>query len=89
LSFVESLIANGCHRLIFSSSAALYRAATDGTVDETSDVEPQSPYARTKAVVEIMLQDIAHTQAIRVLSLSECLRVVSHGVSAMQAGLLR
>ncbi|MFI7544842.1 UDP-glucose 4-epimerase GalE [Actinoplanes sp. NPDC049599] len=69
LVFVESLIANGCHRLIFSSSAALYRAATDGTVDETSDVEPLSPYARTKAVVEMMLQDIAHTQAIRVLSL--------------------
>jgi UDP-glucose 4-epimerase len=69
LSFVESLISNGCRRLIFSSSAALYRAATDGTVDETSDVEPLSPYARTKAVVEMMLQDIAHTQAIRVLSL--------------------
>jgi UDP-glucose 4-epimerase len=32
-------------------------------------VEPLSPYARTKAVVEMMLQDIAHTQAIRVLSL--------------------
>lgn len=69
LSFVESLIAHGCHRLIFSSSAALYRAAADGTVDETSAVEPSSPYARTKAVVEMMLQDIAHTQAIRVLSL--------------------
>jgi UDP-glucose 4-epimerase len=69
LSFIESLIANRCHRLIFSSSASLYRAAADGTVDETSDVEPLSPYARTKAVVEMMLRDIAHTQAIRVLSL--------------------
>ena len=37
--------------------------------DEDSPVDPQSPYARTKAVCEAMLADIAATQPIRVLSL--------------------
>jgi UDP-glucose 4-epimerase len=38
-------------------------------VDEDSAIDPQSPYARTKAVCEAMLADIAASQPIRVLSL--------------------
>ncbi len=34
LDFVTHLLRNGCHRLIFSSSAAIYRAGQDLTVDE-------------------------------------------------------
>lgn len=69
LEFVESLLRNKCERLIFSSSASIYRAADDLTVDENSPIDPQSPYARTKAVCESMFADIAATQPIRVLSL--------------------
>ena len=60
---------NGCERLIFSSSAAIYGAGADLTVDENSPINPQSPYARTKAVSEAMFADIAAAQTIRVLSL--------------------
>ena len=48
LEFVDHLVRNGCERLIFSSSAAIYGAGADLTVDENSPINPQSPYARTK-----------------------------------------
>jgi len=41
----------------------------DQSVDEDSPIDPQSPYARTKAVCEAMFADIAASQPIRVLSL--------------------
>jgi UDP-glucose 4-epimerase len=69
LEFIARLLRNGCARLIFSSSAAIYRASEDLTVDEESPVDPQSPYARTKAICEAMFADIAAAEPIRVLSL--------------------
>jgi UDP-glucose 4-epimerase len=69
LEFAAHLLRNGCERLIFSSSAAIYRAGEDLTVDEESAIDPQSPYARTKAVCEAMFADIAASQPLRLLSL--------------------
>ena len=69
LDFAAHLLRNGCGRLIFSSSAAIYQASEDLTVDEDSPIDPQSPYGRTKAVCEAMFADIAAAQPIRVLSL--------------------
>jgi len=69
LDFATHLLRNGCRRLIFSSSAAIYRAAGALTVDEESPIEPQSPYGRTKAMCEAIFADIASAQPIHVLSL--------------------
>jgi UDP-glucose 4-epimerase len=69
LEFAAHLVRNGCERLIFSSSAAIYAASEDLTVDVESPIDPQSPYARTKAVCEAMFADVAAAQPIRVLSL--------------------
>ncbi|MEV2271504.1 UDP-glucose 4-epimerase GalE [Nonomuraea africana] len=69
LEFVAHLLRNGCRKMIFSSSAAIYAAGDDFTVDESSALAPQSPYARTKAVCEGMFADICATQPIRILSL--------------------
>ncbi|MEV4065034.1 UDP-glucose 4-epimerase GalE [Nonomuraea dietziae] len=69
LDFVEHLLRNGCEKMIFSSSASIYEAGDDFTVDESSGLAPQSPYARTKAVCEGMFADISATQPIRILSL--------------------
>jgi UDP-glucose 4-epimerase len=69
LEFAAHLLRNGCGRLIFSSSAAIYRAGEDLTVDEGSAIDPQSPYARTKAVCEAMFADIAAAEPLRVVSL--------------------
>jgi len=69
LDFVGHLLRNGCRRLIFSSSAAIYQVSEDLTMDEDSPVDPQSPYGRTKAMCEAMFADIAAAEPIRVLSL--------------------
>ncbi|BDH10527.1 UDP-glucose 4-epimerase GalE [Streptomyces hygroscopicus] len=69
LEFATHLLRNSCQRLIFSSSASIYQAGSDFTVDENSPHAPESPYARTKAVCEGMFADIAATQPIRILSL--------------------
>ncbi|GGT56040.1 UDP-glucose 4-epimerase GalE [Streptomyces atratus] len=69
LEMVDVLNKRGCRRLIFSSSASIYAVYDDFTVDESSDVAPLSPYARTKVHVEQMLEDIATATDLKVLSL--------------------
>jgi UDP-glucose 4-epimerase len=69
LEFVRHLKRNGCDRLIFSSSASIYKAEDGSPVTEESPLAPQSPYARTKAVCEEMFGDIAAAGVMRVLSL--------------------
>ncbi|MEO3793873.1 UDP-glucose 4-epimerase GalE [Nonomuraea sp. B10E15] len=69
LELVDHLLRNGCERMIFSSSASIYQAGADHTVDEDSPLAPQSPYAQTKAVCEAMFADIAAGLPIRILSL--------------------
>jgi UDP-glucose 4-epimerase len=60
---------NGCGRLIFSSTAATYRASEDLTVDEDSPIAPSSPYGHSKAMCEAIFAGIASVHPLRVLSL--------------------
>ncbi|MDG4766990.1 UDP-glucose 4-epimerase GalE [Solwaraspora sp. WMMD406] len=69
IDFVDHLLRNGAQRYLFSSSAAIYRPGTDFSVDESSPLEPTSPYARTKAMMELMLADCAAATGLRALSL--------------------
>jgi UDP-glucose 4-epimerase len=69
LEFAAHLLRNNCRRLIFSSSASIYRPGADFTVDEDSPLNPQSPYARSKAITEAIFADIAAADPIRILSL--------------------
>lgn len=69
LEFSAHLLRHDCTRLIFSSSASIYQVSDDLTVNESSPLDPQSPYARSKAIAEAMLADIAVATPLRVLSL--------------------
>jgi UDP-glucose 4-epimerase len=71
IDLVGHLLRNGCQRLVFSSTAAIYGNASgpDFAVDEDSPIDPQSPYARTKAAVEAMLRDVTAGTELRLLSL--------------------
>jgi UDP-glucose 4-epimerase len=69
LEMVAHLVRNGCRRMLFSSSAAIYSPGADLSVDEESPLGPTSPYARTKAVCEQMFADIAAATPLRILSL--------------------
>jgi len=68
LRFVESLRRNGCHRLIFSSSASVYVDGGDFEITEENLFGPTSPYGNTKMICERMLQDIAQASQLRVIS---------------------
>jgi len=69
VDFVDHVIRNGCPRFLFSSSAAIYRPGDDLAVDENSALDPQSPYARTKVMVEELLADCTVAYDLKVLSL--------------------
>lgn len=69
LDLVDALLERGVNDVIFSSSASIYKPDADFSVDESSALAPTSPYARTKATVEQMLEDIARATPLRVLSL--------------------
>jgi UDP-glucose 4-epimerase len=69
IELVAHLRRNGCRRLLFSSSASIYAVGTEEWVNEHSVLGPVSPYARTKAIIEMVLRDVAHAQRLGVLSL--------------------
>jgi len=69
VDLVEHLLRNGCRRVIFSSSASMYAPTGQGWVDESSPLAPSSPYARTKAILEMALEDFTRAYDLRVLSL--------------------
>jgi UDP-glucose 4-epimerase len=69
IEFTEHVVRNGCLRLLFSSSASIYRAGDDLSVDEDSPLDPLNPYARSKVMVEQVLADCTHAYNLRVLSL--------------------
>lgn len=66
---VRGLLRNGCGRFLLSSTAAMYAPGADFSVDEESVPQPESPYARTKLMLEEMLGDVAAAEPLRVLSL--------------------
>ncbi|MBV6702477.1 UDP-glucose 4-epimerase GalE [Kitasatospora aureofaciens] len=57
VELLDSLQRLRCTRVVFSSSASIYAPTPDGRVDETCPVDAQSPYARTKQMMERILQD--------------------------------
>ena len=68
-ALVGHLLRHGCNRVLFSSSASIYAPGADLTVDEHSVIAPTNPYARSKFVVEMFLEDAARAYGMRVLSL--------------------
>ena len=66
LDLISHVTRNGCDRYLFSSSASIYAPGADFTVDESSALRPESPYARTKAVMEWVLEDCTNAYDLRV-----------------------
>jgi UDP-glucose 4-epimerase len=56
-------------RVLFSSSASLYAVKPDFEVRESDPLDPTSPYARTKHMMEQVLQDIAVATDLRAIIL--------------------
>ncbi|NCN04908.1 MAG: UDP-glucose 4-epimerase GalE [Spirochaetales bacterium] len=59
----------GGKNLVFSSSASIYGNVEGFKVTETSPLNPSSPYARTKFMMEMVLQDFCAAYDLRGLAL--------------------
>jgi UDP-glucose 4-epimerase len=58
-----------CRRIVFSSSASVYDVVPDFMVTESAPLKPSSPYARTKYMMEMVLQDLCNAYKIRGIAL--------------------
>jgi UDP-glucose 4-epimerase len=65
LALFEELARLGKPDVVFSSSASLYAAVEGFEVDEDSPLDPPSPYARTKHMMEQILRDLAAAGDVR------------------------
>jgi len=59
----------GCHRVVFSSSASIYGNADEYLVTEDCPLSPSSPYARTKYMMEMVLEDLCKATNLRGMAL--------------------
>lgn len=59
----------GCKRVVFSSSASIYDAVDGFMVTEDAPLKPSSPYARTKYMMEMILQDFCEAYDLKGIAL--------------------
>ncbi len=59
----------GCKQVVFSSSASVYDTVPGFMVTENAPLRPGSPYARTKYMMEMILQDFCHTYDMKAIAL--------------------
>lgn len=69
VALLKGMERNGVHRILFSSSASIYATDEEFKVTEESALDPGSPYATTKFMVELILRDAAHASDLKALSL--------------------
>lgn len=69
LELFRTLNRLGCERILFSSSASIYAPVPGFMVTEQSPLLPSSPYARTKYMMEMILQDFCQAYALRGIAL--------------------
>jgi UDP-glucose 4-epimerase len=69
LEFFRTLGELGCGRILFSSSASIYGAAEGLMVREDSPLLPLSPYARTKYMMEMVLEDMCRAYGMKGIAL--------------------
>ena len=69
IELFKSLNANGINKVLFSSSASIYDDVDSFVVDESSPLNPRSPYARTKYMMEMVLKDFCAAYNMQGISL--------------------
>jgi UDP-glucose 4-epimerase len=69
IELFKNLNSLGCKDIVFSSSAAIYDDVEGFMVSENSPVRPRSPYARTKYMMEMVLEDFCEAYGMRGIAL--------------------
>ncbi len=68
IELFKNLADLGCSRVVFSSSAAVY-GSVSGEVTEDVALDPQSPYANTKYMMEMALADMTAAMDLKAIAL--------------------
>ena len=68
ISLLDTLQKFGIDRIIYSSSASVYKETDSFIVNEESPIAPISPYARTKYCLEMALEDFCNANICRGIS---------------------
>ncbi len=69
LELFKNLEELGHEKVVFSSSASVYDLVEGFKVNESSPLKPLSPYARTKMMMEQVLEDLCHASKLRGIAL--------------------
>jgi len=69
MKFFHQLGELGFPRVVFSSSAAIYDVVPGFMVTEESPLKPNSPYSRTKYMMEMVLKDFTHAYDLKGIAL--------------------
>jgi len=69
MQFFYQLAELGYPQLVFSSSAAIYDVVPGFMVTEESPLKPNSPYSRTKYMMEMILKDFSHAYPLKGIAL--------------------
>jgi UDP-glucose 4-epimerase len=69
VEFFHSLLRRKVEGVVFSSSASIYDVVPDFKVSEDSPLNPQSPYARTKFMMEMVLKDFTAAYGLKAIAL--------------------
>ena len=74
LTLLESMLATGHDRLVFSSTAACYGEPETTPILEDAKLQPTNPYGESKLLVEHMLRwmNLAHGFAVCEPALFQC-----------------
>ncbi len=69
LQLFKNLHEAGCRNIVFSSSASVYDDVPGFMVTEQAPLNPRSPYARTKYMMEMVLKDLCAAYGLRGIAL--------------------
>ena len=69
LKLFKKLKELNCNKIVFSSSASIYDDIDDFMVTEKDLLNPRSPYARTKYMIEMVLEDFCKAYEMKGISL--------------------
>ncbi|MCH8980356.1 MAG: UDP-glucose 4-epimerase GalE [Armatimonadetes bacterium] len=69
LNLLEAMTRAGVHKIVFSSTAAIYGEPESTPIDEAHPKNPTSPYGRSKWMVEQMLDDFDKAYGLTSVSL--------------------
>lgn len=68
-TLIETCVATGVRRFVFSSTAAVYGDPGAQAVREDAPKDPVSPYGRSKLMTEWMLEDVSRATDLRFVAL--------------------